>query len=100
MSENVKRKFIYEPKLPLSGAPIKFENGYSYEMDDDGWFRLVDPKGEGEWTHYAGIALSSDNQFFAVSGYFGTSGEVIGREPLAGLKAETLYRFEEIKRSS
>lgn len=55
----------------LTGEPIQFANGYSWEMDEVGNHRIVDDQGRGgDWACYNSIAASPDASHIVVSRYF------------------------------
>jgi len=61
-------------KRKLTGAPLNFESGFSWEMDEKGNHRIVDENGNGgQWALYDGIAISLCGQYIAASSYYAGS---------------------------
>lgn len=59
-------------KRELTGKPLRFKGGWSWEMDEAGWHRIVSPAlVGGEWAPYGGIAVSPEGNHICVTQYYG-----------------------------
>jgi hypothetical protein len=70
----------------LIGNPVRFTNGYTWEMDQEGNHRIVTADGKGgDWISYRFIAISPCGQYIAMSHYYACD-----------LPAERLLKIEAI----
>jgi len=62
----------YSEARPQSGGvTLKFANGYTWEVDEHGWHRIVDDKGlGGPWSSYDSIAYSADGNYICLTQYY------------------------------